>query len=177
MSTSNEHNQTVQREVIGTHGFYSYYLHRRPSNQSQYQLYCFCIQKLSVRLSLFFGLEFLLDFQITKKKKKGKKSKIAFVSLGRRMYPNCLIFVSNAGVLLSSSVQSIRLNQLNSTVIRGWQGWVDILSPKLNYIMVKAGRILQVLTHTVIPFFKFTYLFVQGWILQLLPPAIIESRL
>ena len=26
MSSSNEHNQTVEREVIGTHGFYSYYL-------------------------------------------------------------------------------------------------------------------------------------------------------
>ena len=76
------------------------------------------------------------------------------------MYPNCLIFVSNAGVLLSSSVQSIRLSQLNSTVIRGWQGRVDILSPKLNYVMVKVGRTLLVLTHTVIPFFKFTYLFI-----------------
>ena len=26
MSPWNEHNQTVEREVIGTHGFYSYYL-------------------------------------------------------------------------------------------------------------------------------------------------------
>ena len=25
MSSSNEHNQTVEREVIGTYGFYSYY--------------------------------------------------------------------------------------------------------------------------------------------------------
>ena len=91
---------------------------------------------------------------------RSQKTNVAVVALQHRMYPNCLIFVSNAGVLLSSSVQSIRLNQLNSTVIRAWQGWVDILSPKLNYIVVKVGRILLVLTHTVIPFFKFTYLFI-----------------
>ena len=99
VSPLNEHNP---REVIRTHGFYSHYLQVTIELES---VPVILLLHLEFKCQTFFIL-WSSHFIFRSQKKKKRKAKIAFFSLGYRLYPNCLTFVSNASVLFSSSVQS-----------------------------------------------------------------------